>query len=220
MWQGQWPHEHQGLCWWRGLRWSRGPWRGDWQLYGYHLGELAWSHLQPWGPGWSRDIPSGHHWLGWVQHLFPSHKLWGSPLQCWLRHAVCLRKSVAPGVCGLSSSFFLRESHPQKTSLLVKERYHFTSSLSSKTLLTNKCGSPLAGRLFHSAQCWRALAYTTTFSPGISWMSLHTKDWVGWGHKPLSVEAWQCRGSLESGFPWIQFPQLPWKSEGCPHLPG
>ena len=64
---------------------------------------------------------------------------------------------------------------PQKTSSSVKERYHFTSSLSSKTLLTNKHGSPPAGRLFCSTQCWRALAYATTFSLGISQMSLHAK---------------------------------------------
>ena len=64
---------------------------------------------------------------------------------------------------------------PQKISSSVKERYHFTSSLSSNTLFTNKHGSPPAGRLFCSAQCWRALAYATTFSLGISLMSLHAK---------------------------------------------
>ena len=77
-------------------------------------------------------------------------------------------KLVAPGVCRLSSSSSLGRATPQKTSSLVKERYHYTSSLSSKTLLANKCGSPLAGRLFCSAQCWRALTYATTFSLGIS----------------------------------------------------
>ena len=80
-------------------------------------------------------------------------------------------KSVGPGVCGPSS----RRATPQKTSLLVKERYHLTSSLSSKTLLASKQGSPLAGRLFCSAQYWRALAYATTFSLGISQMFLHAK---------------------------------------------
>ena len=57
----------------------------------------------------------------------------------------------------------------------MKERYHLTSSLSSKTLLTNGWGSPLAGGLFCYAQYWRALAYATTFSLGISQMSLHAK---------------------------------------------
>ena len=54
---------------------------------------------------------------------------------------------------------------PQKTSSSVKVRYHFTSSLSSDTLFTNKQGSPPVGRSFSSAQYWRALAYTTTFFP-------------------------------------------------------
>ena len=84
-------------------------------------------------------------------------------------------KLVVPEVCRLSSSSSLGRATPQKTSSLVKERYHLTSSLSSKTLLANKWGSPLAGRLFCSAQCWRALVYATTFSLGISQMSLHAK---------------------------------------------
>ena len=67
------------------------------------------------------------------------------------------------------------EPPPQKTSSSVKERYHFTSSLSSNMLFTNKHGSPPAGRLFCSTQCWRALAYATTFSLGISLISLHAK---------------------------------------------
>ena len=57
----------------------------------------------------------------------------------------------------------------------MNDRYHFTSSLNSSTLFTNKHGSPPAGRLFCSLQCWRALAYATTFSHGISLMSLHAK---------------------------------------------
>ena len=56
----------------------------------------------------------------------------GSGTQC------ALEKSVAPGVCRLSSSSSSGRATPQKTSLSVKERYHFTSFLSSKTLLTNK----------------------------------------------------------------------------------
>ena len=79
--------------------------------------------------------------------------------------------SVVKGVCRLSSSFLGRAT-PQKTSSSVKERYHFTSSLSSNMLSTNNRGSPPAGGLFCSAQCWRALAYATLFSLGISLMSL------------------------------------------------
>ena len=60
---------------------------------------------------------------------------------------------------------------PQKTSSSVKVRYHFTSSLSSNTLSTNKQGSPPVGRSFCSAQYWRALAYGTTFSLVTSLMS-------------------------------------------------
>ena len=92
----------------------------------------------------------------------------GSGAQC------ALNKSVVQRVCGLSSSSLGRAT-PQKTSSSVKERYHFTSFLSSKMLFANKHGSPPAGRLFCSAQCWRALAYATTFSLGISLMSLHAK---------------------------------------------
>ena len=64
-----------------------------------------------------------------------------------------LGELVAPGVCRLSSSSSLGRATPQKTSLSVKESYHLTSSLSSRTLLTNKWGSPVAGGMFCSAQC-------------------------------------------------------------------
>ena len=74
-----------------------------------------------------------------------------------------------------SSSSFSRRAIPQKISSLVNDRYHFTSSLSSCTLFTNRHGSPPAGRLFCSAQYWRALVYATTFSRGISHMSLQAK---------------------------------------------
>ena len=83
-----------------------------------------------------------------------------------------LGMSVAEWVFRLSSSSFLGRATPQKTSSLVKERYHVSSSLSSNMLSANNCGSPPAGRLFCPAQCWRALAYATTFSLGISLMSL------------------------------------------------
>ena len=42
-------------------------------------------------------------------------------------------------------------------------------------LIANNQGSPPAGGLYSSAQYWRALAYTTTFSQGISLMSLQAK---------------------------------------------
>ena len=70
---------------------------------------------------------------------------------------------VEKRVCGLSSSSSSGRATPQKTSSSVKERYHFTSSLSCNTLSANNHGSPPAGRLFCSTQCWRALAYATTF---------------------------------------------------------
>ena len=55
-------------------------------------------------------------------------------------------KPVVPGACRLSSS--LGTGTPLKISLSVKERYHLTSSLSSRTLLASKRGSPLVGSLF------------------------------------------------------------------------
>ena len=78
-------------------------------------------------------------------------------------------------VCGLSSSSLSGRATPLKTSSSVKERYHFTSSPSSNMLFASSCGSPPAGGLFYSAQCWRVLAYATTFSLGTSLMSLHAK---------------------------------------------
>ena len=92
----------------------------------------------------------------------------GSGTQC------ALDTSAAQRVCRLPSSLSGRAT-PQKTSSSMKERYHFTSSLSYNMLFTNSHGSPPAHRLFCSAQCWRALAYATTFSQGISLMSLHAK---------------------------------------------
>ena len=84
-------------------------------------------------------------------------------------------KLVGLGVCRLSSSSSSGRGTLLNTSSSVKERYHLTSSLNSKMLLTNKWGSLLAGGLFCSAQYWRALVYATTFSLGISQMSLHAK---------------------------------------------
>ena len=91
----------------------------------------------------------------------------GSSAQC------NLGMSAVERVFGLFSFSFSGRATPQKTSSSVKERYHFTSSLSSYTLTTNNHGPPPVGRLFSSAQCWRALAYTNTFSLGISLISLH-----------------------------------------------
>ena len=85
-------------------------------------------------------------------------------------------KLLGPGVCRLSSSSSSSgRATPLKTSSSVKGRYHLTSSLNSRTLLANRWGLLLAGGLFCSAQYWMALAYTTTFSLGISQMSLHAK---------------------------------------------
>ena len=64
-------------------------------------------------------------------------------------------------------------STPRNTSSSEKERNHFSSSLNSFTPSASKCGPPPAGGLISSAQCWRALAYATTFSQGISQISLH-----------------------------------------------
>ena len=59
---------------------------------------------------------------------------------------------VGEGVVELFSSSTSGMATPQKTSSSVKVRYHFTSSLSSNTLFTNKRGSPPVGRSFCSAQ--------------------------------------------------------------------
>ena len=72
---------------------------------------------------------------------------------------------VAAEALGFSSSSSLSgRATPQKTSSLVNDRYHFTSSLSSCMLFTNKHGLPQAGGLFCSTQYWKALVYATTFS--------------------------------------------------------
>ena len=79
--------------------------------------------------------------------------------------------SAGEEVVELFSSSASGMATPWKTSSSLKVRYHFTSSLSSNTLFTNKQGSPPVGRSFCSAQYWRALAYATTFSLGTSLMS-------------------------------------------------
>ena len=85
----------------------------------------------------------------------------GSGMQC------ASEKLVAPRVCRLSSSSSSGRAIPLKDLFMsVKERYHFTSSLSSKTLLIHKCGSPPAGRLFCSAQCWMDPGIHHHFLPG------------------------------------------------------
>ena len=78
---------------------------------------------------------------------------------------------VGEGVVELFSLYASGMATPQKNSSSVKVRYHFTSSLSSNMLFTNKWGSPPVGRSFCSAQYWRALAYATTFPLGTSLMS-------------------------------------------------
>ena len=108
-------------------------------------------------------------------------------------------------VVELFSSPALGMATPQKTSSLVKVRYHCTSSLSSSTLFANKRGLPPVGGLFCSAQYWRALAYATTFSLGTFSYVLTGKDWISQQHKSLLTKAWQNRGSLKSGPFCIQF---------------
>ena len=80
----------------------------------------------------------------------------------------------------LCPSSFSGRATPWNTSSTEKERYHFTSSLNSFMPLASRHGPPPAGRLISSAQCWRALAYATTFSWGISLISLHASiNWAG-----------------------------------------
>ena len=74
------------------------------------------------------------------------------------------------GMCSTSGM-----ATPWKTSSLVKVRYHLTSFLNSSMLSANKRGLPPVGRSFCSAQYWRALAYATTFSLGISLKSQLSK---------------------------------------------
>ena len=103
-----------------------------------------------------------------TQGWFKGHLLLGVGSSTWEASRTSVERAF-----GLLSSSSMGRTTPQKTSSLVKERYHFTSSLSSITLSANNWGSPPAGRLFSSTQCWRALAYTTTFSQGISLISQH-----------------------------------------------
>ena len=99
-------------------------------------------------------------------------------------------KSVGPGVCGLSSS--LGRGTPLKISSSVKERYHLTSSLSSRMLLASMWGSPLVSSLFCSAQYWKALAYATTFSLGTSQISVHVKIELAGG---INLFLWRQGGA-------------------------
>ena len=150
--------------------------------------------------------------------FFPSQKLWDSPFQSWLRHTVCLGDVCSTKGLQTILLFFLGDCHPQKTSSSVKERYHFTSFLRSNMLFTNNCVLPPAGRLYCSAQCWRALAYATTFSQGISLMSLQAKIESAGGMN-FSLQRHGVQGRLEGGLLWTQFPQLLWESRGCSHFP-
>ena len=91
--------------------------------------------------------------------------------------------SVGEGVVKLFPSCVSGMATPLKTSSSVKVRYHPTSSLSSSMPFANKQGPPPVGRLFCSAQYWRALAYATTFSLGTSLMSRLAKIEPGSGIK-------------------------------------
>ena len=120
-------------------------------LYRYQRGHLTGSYFWPRGPGWLGDLPGSHHWLEWVVAPSPIPKTvgalssrGGSGMQG------ALGSSAAERVFRLSFSSFSGRATPWKTSLSVKDRYHFTSSLSSNTPFANNCGSPLAGRLFCS----------------------------------------------------------------------
>ena len=92
-----------------------------------------------------------------------------------------MANSGVQGILGMSvgrvsrlwSPSFSGRATPWSTSSSEKEGYHFTSSLNSFMLLASQCGPPPAGGLISSAQCWRALAYATTFSWRISLISLH-----------------------------------------------
>ena len=120
---------------------------------------------------WGISLVATTGWDGCSTFSHPRN-FGGSLFQSWLQCTVCLGDVCSEKGLWTLLLFLLGEGHPQKNSSLVKERYHFTSSLSSNMLSTNNCGPPPAGGLFCSAQCWRALAYTTTFSLGISLMSL------------------------------------------------
>ena len=128
--------------------------------------------------------------------------------------------SAVLGVWGPPSSSSLGRTTPQKTSSSVNERYHSTSFLNSRMLLANRHGSPLAGRLFCSTQCWRGLAYAIIFSLGTSLISLLAKmEMVGginlflWRHGSAGG-AWK----VASLHPNSCIP--PWKPKGFSHLPG
>ena len=128
--------------------------------------------LMPWMVGGSPQWPP---LVGMDVELSPIPKTWAFSFQVDSGMQGALGTLVGR-VFGLSSSSFLGRATPLNTSSSEKERYHFTSSLSSITISANKNGPPPAGRLFSSAQCWRALAYATTFSQGISLISLHA--WI------------------------------------------
>ena len=59
--------------------------RGDWQLYGYHLRRSGHAPTFSLGVLVSQGISLvATTRSGWVQHLLPSCKLWGSSFQHWL----------------------------------------------------------------------------------------------------------------------------------------
>ena len=120
------------------------------------------------------DLPlSLEVWVGWgispvVTTGQDGCSIWSHPTNFMVLSLGC--SSGTGGIFGTSVGEEVVElfsasgtATPQKTSSSVKVRYHFTSSLSSNTLFTNKQDSPPVGRSFCSTQYWRALAYTTTF---------------------------------------------------------
>ena len=153
-----------------------------------------------------------------MQHLLPSQKLWGSLFQRRLWHTGHLGHGGSSKGPWTLLFFPLWKGHPQKTSS-VNNRYHLISSLNSSMLFANKCGSPPAGRLFCSAQCWRALAYATTFSLGISLLSwqanvesagsmnlcLHRHGGAGGAWRVVSLEpnSCNCHGSPKDALTFL-----------------
>ena len=154
-----------------GLDWecTSGRWMGD--FIGF-IWEYRWDlplGLKIWvGWGVSPAAITGQDGCNTVSHPmnFVVHSL-----GCGSSTGGVFGMSAGEGVVKPFSSYASRTGTPQKTSSLVKVRYHFTSSVSSNMPFANKWGPPPVGRLFCSTQYWRALVYTTTFSLGTSLMS-------------------------------------------------
>ena len=177
---------------------EQGSLEGDWWLHRYHMRDLSPFHLWLWDSG-SQGMPlaatTGQDGCNTLSHPANFRALLSGPGSSMQGVS---GKLVRPGVCRLSFSSSSGRATPLNTSSLVKERYHLTSSLNSRTLFANRWGSPLLGGLFCSAQYWRALAYATTFSLGISQISLHAKMESAGGKNFF----WQRHGSAGEPRGW------------------